>query len=119
MRAPEEIAQAEPPRRAVAGDGTEWSAIVLLLIGGFFAGIGWIVGVVLLWRSRVWTLRDKLIGTLLWPGGLVTAMVFASSYLIGNDDGNDLGVVAVIAALLVPVATAAYLSRRAKHSSTS
>ena len=46
--------------------------ITLLLIGAFLAVVGWVVGVVLLWRSRVWTLRDKLIGTLLWPGGLVT-----------------------------------------------
>lgn len=100
----------------MASDGTEWSTITLLLIGGFFAGIGWIVGVVLLWRSRVWTLRDKLIGTLLWPGGLVTALTFAVIYTSG--DGNALGVVVAIAALVVPLATAIYLARRAKHLST-
>ena len=25
---------------------------------------GWVVGVVLIWLSRLWTTRDKLIGTL-------------------------------------------------------
>jgi hypothetical protein len=54
----------------------EWLAIPLLLIGGFIVIIGWLGGVVLLWTSRVWTLRDKLIGTLVVPGGLL-ALVFA------------------------------------------
>jgi hypothetical protein len=85
--------------------------------------------VVLLWRSRVWTLRDKLIGTLLWPGGLVTSTSFATAFLISNaevcgpgechDDGFELAAIPIIAGLLVPVATSVYLARRAKHSSTS
>jgi len=53
----------------------EWLAIPLLLIGGFIVIIGWLVGVVLLWTSRVWTLRDKLIGTLVVPGGLTTLVL--------------------------------------------
>ncbi len=36
----------------------------------------WPVGVVLLWRSRVWSTRDKLIGTLVPPGGLPLAVAF-------------------------------------------
>jgi uncharacterized membrane protein len=62
--------QALAPRAGL----TEWSAIPLLLIGGVVIPVlGWFVGVVLLWTSRVWTLRDKLIGTLVVPGGLATA----------------------------------------------
>lgn len=53
-----------PPRRS----WTDPAAIVLLLIGGF-TFIGWFVGVVLLWISDVWNTRDKLIGTLIVPGG--------------------------------------------------
>ena len=53
----------------------EWLAIPLLLIGGFIVIIGWLGGVALLWTSKIWTLRDKLIGTLVVPGGLV-ALVF-------------------------------------------
>jgi hypothetical protein len=51
----------------------EWLAIPFLLIGGFIFVVGWFVGVVLLWTSRIWTVRDKLIGTLVVPGGLATA----------------------------------------------
>jgi len=52
----------------------EVAAIVLLLLGGFVVGVGWIVGVILLWSSAVWTRRDKLVGTFLVPGGLATSL---------------------------------------------
>jgi Protein of unknown function (DUF1700) len=48
----------------------EIAALVLLLTGGFFFGVGWLVGLALLWSSGVWSARDKLIGTLVFPGGL-------------------------------------------------
>ena len=64
-------ALAPAPARRVGAQ--QWSAIVLLLAGGFLAGIGWIIGLVLLWSSRAWSVREKLIGTLLVPGGLATA----------------------------------------------
>lgn len=49
----------------------EWVVVFLLPLG--FAVIpilGWLAGVALLWGSRVWSTREKLIGTLLPPGGL-------------------------------------------------
>ncbi len=52
------------------------STVVLLLAGGILAGLGWVVGAVLLWTSQSWRTRDKLIGTLLVPGGLVGAAMF-------------------------------------------
>ncbi len=42
----------------------------LLLLGGLLLGIGWVLGVVLLWASPVWRWPDKLLGTLVIPGGL-------------------------------------------------
>lgn len=72
---PEEIVAAQAPDApAPTGPGSarrlhEWLAILGLLFGGFFAGVGWLIGVVLLWTSAAWTLRDKLIGTLIVPGG--------------------------------------------------
>jgi hypothetical protein len=48
----------------------EAAALVLLLLGGFVFGVGWIVGLVLLWSSSVWTWWEKLLGTLIVPGGL-------------------------------------------------
>ena len=41
----------------------------------------WPVGVILLWRSRVWALSDKLIGTLVPPGGLQLAIGFLALIL--------------------------------------
>jgi hypothetical protein len=55
--------------------GLEITAVVLLLIGVALAGVGWIAGVVLLWISPRWRLSDKLLGTLIWPGGLAAALL--------------------------------------------
>ncbi|NNM96902.1 MAG: hypothetical protein HKL89_04775 [Candidatus Dormibacteraeota bacterium] len=46
-------------------------ALVFLYVGGFLVPIGgWLVGVILLAVSRRWRLSDKLLGALVWPGGL-------------------------------------------------
>ncbi len=66
-------------------------AVPLLLFGGFLFGVGWVVGVVLLWSSTVWTLRDKLIGTLVLPGGLATTafvFLFAAAGTGGGGSGD-------------------------------
>jgi uncharacterized membrane protein len=55
----------EAPRRG----WVEIVAVAMLSVGSLIPVLGWLVGVVLLWGSRVWTLRDKLVGTLLVPGG--------------------------------------------------
>ena len=50
----------------------EITAVVLLLVGGIVLPVaGWVAGVILLWISPRWTSRDKWIGTLVWPGGLL------------------------------------------------
>ncbi|MHB1626415.1 MAG: HAAS signaling domain-containing protein, partial [Candidatus Dormibacteria bacterium] len=61
-------AMAGEPRRQ-----TRWGDVLvpwLLLFGGFLFVIGWLLGAGLLWSSSRWRLRDKLLGTLVWPGGL-------------------------------------------------
>lgn len=71
---PEDIAAEARDRLDIRKPRTSWTdplAIVLLLIGGFLWLIGWVVGVVLLWLSDVWSTRQKLIGTLVVPGGLL------------------------------------------------
>jgi hypothetical protein len=50
----------------------------LLLLGGFVFIIGWFMGVGLLWASPTWPTRDKLLGTLIWPGGLAALVVLGS-----------------------------------------
>lgn len=71
--------RSRPPGRA-----EDW-AIGLLLFGGFLFAVGWFVGVYLLWSSRVWRLSDKIIGTLLVPGGL------ASTFILGGVAGLSTG----------------------------
>jgi hypothetical protein len=76
---PEQIAAAERERLGMvqpAPGWLEWLAIALLLVGGLVLPvIGWIVGVVFLWLSRCWTLREKLLGTLVIPGGLMVPLL--------------------------------------------
>lgn len=135
---PEDIVEAERPSSTapVGGAGArEWSAIVLLLFGGFIFGVGWLVGLVLLWSSRVWTARDKWIGTLVIPGGLATVLILGLALAVGSSVGPQVcsryagGAVhcigggtsgqsvlpAIVAVLLIvaPIATAIYLGWRA------
>jgi hypothetical protein len=51
-------------------------ALVLLLVGGFVFVIGWFAGVILLWVSDAWTRREKLLGTLVLPFGLLVPLGF-------------------------------------------
>jgi uncharacterized membrane protein len=122
----ESTASADVPRRGAQ----EWVAIVLLLVGGFAWGVGWFIGALMLWTSRAWTLRDKLIGTLIIPGGLaLTWLVLAAPLLIspskcGTVDGREtctggtsvshtLFLLLLIASLIAPFVTATYLAVRA------
>lgn len=51
------------------GLGLEVGAVVMLTVGSFIPVIGWLVGVILLWSSGVWRRSEKLMGTLIFPGG--------------------------------------------------
>jgi hypothetical protein len=55
--------------------------LILLPLGGFLYVIGWAVGAILLATSQVWTSREKVIGLLVVPGGLLPAFLFG---LIGG-----------------------------------
>ncbi len=47
----------------------------LLLLGGYALLVGWFVGVGLLWSSATWRVRDKILGTLVLPGGLLSLVL--------------------------------------------
>lgn len=51
------------------GTGLELAAVLMLTIGSFLPIVGWLIGVALLCSSKRWTLRDKLLGALVVPGG--------------------------------------------------
>jgi uncharacterized membrane protein len=77
--------QLPPPQQPAQHRGKlhEIFAVILLSIGGFLAGIGWLVGLVLLWTSDRFTKADKVIGTLLVPGGFLTSLLFLGFGLAG------------------------------------
>jgi uncharacterized membrane protein len=63
--------QAPAPQSQYKPGWMEIGALVMLLVGGLVIPFaGWLVGVVLLWLSNAWNVRDKVIGTLFVPGGL-------------------------------------------------
>ena len=118
----------------------EGVAISALLVGGVVVpAVGWVVGVVLLWLSRVWSTREKLIGTFLLPGGLALPLYlylfepFGITYcetIHQRGGGRRLeetvtgcgtqpltsewwGIAIMVLIGLIPIATAIYLGRRA------
>jgi hypothetical protein len=107
-------------------------AIFLLMFGGFVFLLGWPLGVCLLWVSRTWRLREKLLGTFVWPfgylsillvGGLVTTTesCTGTSTSAGGDSltcsggppyPDWVGVVIFVLVLVAPIAMAVTLWRR-------
>jgi len=60
--------------------GMDIMTILLLLAGGIVLPLaGWLIGIVKLWKSDTWRFRDKLIGTLVVPGGLMAPVAVAGT----------------------------------------
>jgi hypothetical protein len=107
-----------PPDPRVSTPRLEIIAIVLLVI----PFLGWVVGVILVWLSRIWTTRDKLVGTvggLSWVlAGLGTISISAgsrsagSSAPLGPTETNLLEVVLFVLPFVLPIAAAIYLGIR-------
>lgn len=132
---PEEIAAEARERFGVGPKGgvREVLALVLLLLGGVVLPvIGWFIGAVLLWVSETWSTRDKVIGTLVVPGGLLVPL---GLLLVAGDSGacaeissggapatarvceeaggtGAVELVLVTLLFLAPLATTVYLARR-------
>ncbi|MEO9176707.1 MAG: hypothetical protein ABI317_14430 [Gaiellales bacterium] len=142
LGSPGDIVDAERPAGHGPVDRRSWrerAAVILLPLGGFALGVGWLVGLALLWRSRLWTTREKLIGTLIVPGGIATTVLVV--VLTGTkrrctelatattttthctpSTGSGAAATALKIALVVfcvlgPVVTAVYLARRARDRS--
>jgi hypothetical protein len=57
----------------------------MLSIGGVIVPVlGWVVGVVLLWGSDLWSRREKLLGTLVVPSGLLLPIFAAQRAIYGR-----------------------------------
>jgi uncharacterized membrane protein len=129
-RSASEEPQEPQQQRRPNGSGWDVAALILLLIGGVvLPGIGWVIGVVLLWISNTWTTSEKLVGTLVVPGGLAPAvylslMVGYTETCSGFDGGPVTctggpstgmqigGIVLVIALFVLPFVTIAFLAKR-------
>ena len=62
------VAAARPDHRAARRGPREVFALLLLVIG-LPPVVGWLAGVGLLLWSPLWSIRQKLLGILIWPGG--------------------------------------------------
>jgi hypothetical protein len=131
---PADIVDAQLPDEPYRSDRRgvqEWAAIFLLLLGGFLFVVGWVAGVILLWSSRAWNVRDKLIGTLIVPRGLAT--VLPLMLLVGTTQEctsinggvqhctpgpstihQSLSIALLAFLVLGPICTSVYLARRAR-----
>lgn len=106
-------------------------AVTLLLLGGFLAGIGWLVGAVLLWTSPRWTRLEKLIGTLVLPGGIAGGLLaYATAHSgshaecaagspcvvvhTGWNPPGWLAALTIAVAVIAPAVTTVYLVNRAR-----
>jgi uncharacterized membrane protein len=133
---PEVIAEEARERfgiqRTKAG-ALEGFTIALLLLGGVVIPvIGWFIGLVMLWSSRVWNTRDKIIGTVFVPGGLGLSFMLGAFVLnvstgtsvcemtpggvevcSGGTGSSLFGTIVLALLVLAPIASAIYLGRRA------
>jgi hypothetical protein len=110
-----------------AAPTTPWLevATIVLLVIPF---LGWVLGAVLVWLSRIWTTRDKLVGSvggLSWVlGGLGTVMASAGGRAgqpgvdVATSGSNPLEVILVVAPFVLPVAAAIYLGLRLRRRSS-
>lgn len=96
-----------------------------LLFGGFLFGVGWLVGLVMLWSSRAFSLKEKLLGTFIWPGGLFSSMILlAMPSATTSCNGPHhcvttgfrlplaLGIPVLALSVILPIIVAVMLSRR-------
>jgi hypothetical protein len=82
--------QLPPPASPYKPGWLEIGALILLLIGGIVIPFfGWFAGVVLLWVSNAWNVRDKIIGTIFVPGGLGLSLFLFFGVGSGLGGGNS------------------------------
>jgi uncharacterized membrane protein len=75
---PEAVVAAAQPDRSPSRRGPREICALLLLLTGFPPVLGWLVGVMLLLWSPLWSARQKLLAILVWPGGYLLIGLGAS-----------------------------------------
>jgi hypothetical protein len=82
---PEEIVEAAEPPSPQSGQPPRTLEIVALL-ALIVPFIGWLIGTILVFASRIWSRRDKLVGALLL---LLPIMILSGGYLVGGPSGSE------------------------------
>ncbi len=114
---PDEIsAEARARFQLAAGTPGPLEIAALLLIGAGdivfpIVPIGWIVGTVLVWRSKAWTSREKYFGAYL-PLVIDLAIVLIGALLANVPDLGFFLLGSLFSGLLLPLGTAVYLGVR-------
>ena len=84
LGSPRDIAAAAGVRPPTARRGAREAFALVLLVLGIPPFIGWVVGLALLLWSPLWTARQKLLATLVWPGGWFGAFLFFFALPVGQ-----------------------------------
>jgi hypothetical protein len=91
----------------------EVAALVLLPFGGVIVPVaGWFAGVFFLWVSDAWTRGEKLLGTLVVPGGLLLPLLLLTLGFSASGGSNVLVIVLSAALLAATLATLLFLALR-------
>jgi hypothetical protein len=118
----------DPPERDLM---VERLAVICLTAGSLIPFFGWLTGVVLLWSSRLWRPSEKILATLIFPGGPALALVGASAIMglatssqcltphgspacAGFTRAPVLSIALLLIALVAPVVVAIVLLNRAR-----
>jgi hypothetical protein len=116
---PTSIASAATAEGSLARQQTEHrregSVMRWLLFGGLLFGIGWLVGLKRLWRSPNWSRSEKLLGTLVLPGGLLWAFTLEPRQVAAPGGVSLAWSFRGAIALLLPLASAAVLVFRRRR----
>ncbi len=116
-----------PPPRSQAP--TPWLEIVAV-VAPVIPFLGWLVGVVLVWVSRIWTVGDKLVGTFAGLSWVLAGLGVAIAPLAQSASDSPLGsppvdvapegpellaVLLVVAPFVLPFVAAIYLGLRLRR----
>jgi hypothetical protein len=99
----------------------EVAALFLLIV----PIVGWLVGVVIAWRSAIWTTRDKVVATVLGPGGLPTllsVLVLDATHAKGKmstaGTSEAIGILVAAGIIVLSFASVVYLGVRLRTAQT-
>ncbi len=107
LGSPADIVAAARPDHVPTRRGAREVLALLFLVTGLPPVLGWLVGVGLLVSSPLWSVRQKLVGILVWPGGALTVSGLVSA-LVGFLP-SMLHAAAMVLFGLAPLAVAVYL----------